>query len=311
MVSLGEIRSANASLNTTKQSLTAVFTGATNGIGKATLQSFAKHIPQPTAIIVGRNQKAFAPELENLKAISPNGTFIFLEEDISLIKNIDAVCKRITSTLQEKNLKIDLLFESQGYISFNGRETNADGFDNSISLRYYGRVRFAQNLLPHMTHEARVVSILAGGQEAKIIEDDLDLERNYSIGNAAGHPACMLTLSQDALSADPSNTDKAFLHIFPGLVSTGLLGRSTKGILGWVFRWIAEPLLGFFATKPEEIGERMLFYATTEKFAKGSWSLDWDGSVKENEILKGYREKGFKDVVVEHNKRMYERAISK
>ncbi|KAF2165079.1 hypothetical protein M409DRAFT_24467 [Zasmidium cellare ATCC 36951] len=309
MVAIREVRAANASLKSSKQSLTAVFTGATSGIGKATVQSFAKHIPQPTAIIVGRSQKAFAPELENLRSINPDGTYVFLEEDISLIKNIDAVSQRIASTLQEKSLKIDLVFLSQGYISFNGRETNADGLDTSVSLRYYGRVRFAQNLLPYTAPEARIVSILAGGQEATIIEDDLALERNYSVGNAMGHPACMLTLSWDAFAAQ--NSDKAFLHVFPGLTSTGLLGRSATGVLGLVMRWVVEPILKLTASKPEDIGERMFYYATTEEFEKGSWSLDWDGTPKENAVLKGYRERGFKDVVVEHNERVFERAVSR
>lgn len=310
MVSICEVHAANASLKSSTSSLTAVFTGATSGIGKATLQSFAKHIPKPTALIVGRSQKAFAAELENLNTINSNGTYILLEEDISLIKNIDAVCKRIASVLQEKKLKINLLFMSQGYISFNGRETNADGLDTSVSLRYYGRVRFAQNLLPYMTREGRVVSILAGGQEGKIIEDDLDLEKNYSVGNAMDQPAAMTTLTWDAFAADPNNADRAFLHVFPGLTSTGLLGRSATGVLGFVMRWVVEPVLKLVASKPEDIGERMLYYATASEYAKESWSLDWDGTMKENKVLKGYREKGLKDVVVEHNGRMFERAVS-
>ena len=75
-----------------------------------------------------------------------------------------------------------------------------------------------------------------------------------------------------------------------------------------LIRWVVEPILGLVANKPEEIGERMLFYATSEQFAQGSWSLDWDGTPKENKVLKEYRERGFKDAVVEHNKRMFERA---
>lgn len=309
MVAIREVRGANSSLKSSKRSLTAVFTGATSGIGKATLQSFVKHIPQPTAIIVGRSQQTFASELENLQSLNANGTYIFLEEDISLIKNIDAVSQRIASTLEKNDLKIDLLFLSQGYISFNGRETNADGLDTSVSLRYYGRVRFAQNLLPYTANEARIVGILAGGQEAKIIEDDLDLAKSYSVGNAMGHPASMLTLSWDAFAEQ--NPDKAFLHVFPGLTSTGLLGRSATGVLGVFMRWVVEPMLKLTASKPEDIGERMLFYATAAEFAKGSWSLDWDGTPKENAVLKGYRERGFKDVVVDHNAKMFERALSR
>src|ERR1700761_6247339 len=105
MVATAEVRSANAALKTKHDTLTAVFAGATNGIGLATLRAFAKHIPQPKAIIVGRSRSKFEPELQNLKSINPNGDFTFLEADVSLIKNIDAVCEQIKKTVSS----IDLL----------------------------------------------------------------------------------------------------------------------------------------------------------------------------------------------------------
>lgn len=304
MVSQSEALASNASLSNTKKSLTAVFVGATSGIGLATLQAFVKHVPNPTAIIVGRNKANFSPELANLHSINPNGSYTFLESDVSLLANIDAVCEQIKSSLQGK--KINVLFLSQGYISFAGREPNADGLDNSVSLRYYGRVRFAQQLLPSLSSDARVISILAGGKEGKIFEDDMDLERNYGVGNAAAHFGSLMTLSWDHLAAE--NKDRSFVHIFPGLVSTGLLGRSAKGALGGFLRWVVEPLLSLFVSKPEETGERMLFVATDGKYAKGSWSLDWDGKGMEVDVLKGYRERGFAEKVWEHNQKMFERA---
>ncbi|KAF7187210.1 NmrA-like family domain-containing oxidoreductase notO [Pseudocercospora fuligena] len=308
MVAISEIRSSNSSLHTSHQSLTAVFIGATSGIGKATLQSFAKHIPNPTAIILGRNEAAFAPELSNLNTLNPNGTYTFLESEISLISQIDSITSRIISSLNGK--KIDLLYLSQGYISFSGREEISDGLDISFSLRYYGRIRFIQNLLPHLSPSARVISILAGGQEGKIFEEDLDLKRNYSIGNAAGQMASFTTLTFDHLAKE--NEGMGFVHVFPGLTQTGSLGRSAKGILAMFLRWIVEPVLGVLvAKKPEEVGERMLYYGTTEEFAKGSWALDWDGTPKEVDALKEYRRRGFAEKVAEHNERTFEQALSR
>ncbi|KAK5674900.1 hypothetical protein LTS10_012312 [Elasticomyces elasticus] len=307
MVALSEVRSANAALSKIHSSSTAVFIGATRGIGLATLKAFAKHIPNPTAIIIGRNRTAFASELENLRQINPNGTYTFIESEITLIKDIDAVCETIKRKLNDS--KIDLLVTSQGYISFAGRETNADGLDNSISLRYYGRVRFTQNLLPVMATHGRVISILAGGQEGKIIEDDLDLERNYTIPQSAAQFASMMTLSFDHLAAQ--NPEKTFIHAFPGLTSTGLLGRSATGVLGVVFRWVLEPLLGLFSAKAEDVGERMLYYGTAAEFAEGSWALVEKGASKEVEALKGYRETGWAEKVAEHNERMFERALAR
>ncbi|KAK3651130.1 hypothetical protein LTR56_005894 [Elasticomyces elasticus] len=307
MVALSEVRSANAALNKIHSSSTAVFIGATRGIGLATLQAFAKHIPNPTAVIVGRSRTAFASKLENLRQINPNGIYTFIESEITLIKDIDAVCETIKRKLNDS--KIDLLITSQGYISFAGRETNADGLDNSISLRYYGRVRFTQNLLPVMATHGRVISILAGGQEGKILEDDLDLEKNYSIPQSAAQFASMTTLSFDQLAAQ--NPGKSFVHAFPGLTSTGLLGRSATGVLGVVFRWVLEPVLGLFSAKAEDVGERMLHYGTAAEFAEGSWALDEKGISKEVEVLKGYRETGWAEKVAEHNGRMFERALAK
>lgn len=303
MVAVSEIRSANDGLSKKHDTLTAVFVGATNGIGLATLKAFAKHIPQPKAIIIGRSRSKFDPELQNLKSINSNGTYTFLEADVSLIQNIDAVCSEIKTHLSGS--KIDLIYTSQGYISFNGRENNADGLDNSISLRYYGRIRFIQDLLPLMSSNARAVTILAGGQEGKIFEDDLDLERNYSIPNSAGHFASLLSLTTDAFAAQ--NPEKTFVHVFPGLVSTGLLGRSATGALGVLFRWVVEPLLGLFVMKPEESGERMLYYGTSEQYEKGSRILDSDGSEKAEKVLVEYRERGLGEKVVEHNRRVFER----
>ena len=308
MVSISEVRSANAALYSKPDldSLTAVFIGATNGIGLATLRAFAKHISKPTAIVIGRIRSKFEPELQNLRSINPNGTYTFLEADISLIKNIDTVCTQITSHLGSS--RIDLLYTSQGYVSFAGRENNAEGLDNSIALRYYGRIRCTQNLLPVMAPHARTITILAGGQEGKIFEDDLDLEHNYSIANAAGHFASMLSLSTDKFAE--ANPEKAFVHVFPGLVSTGLLGRSATGVLGYVFRWVVEPLVSLFAAKAEDVGERMLYCGTSEQFEKGSWILDADSSEKAVKVLQEYRERDMGEVVVEHNGRIFERVTA-
>ncbi|CAK1365370.1 unnamed protein product [Cercospora beticola] len=306
--SLKELRASNASLKQTHTApTTALFIGATSGIGLATLRSFAKHLPSPQAIIIGRNHKTFQPHLDNLKTLNPNGTYIFLESDISLLANVDSISQDIKAILSKQSSKLDLLFLSQGYISFTGREENADGWDNSVSLRYYSRIRFIQNLLPAMSSSARMVSILAGGKEGKIFEDDLDLKKNDSVGNAAGQFATMMTLSFDNFFSQPENSGKSFVHVFPGLTSTGLLGRSAEGVLGVMLRWVVEPLLGALVMgKAEDVGERMLFYAVSEEFERGSWSLGWVGKKVENAVSKGYRGRGFGEKVVEHNERVFE-----
>ena len=317
--SLSSIRAANAALGIQSPdlALTAVFVGATAGIGLATLRAFAKHIPNPTAIIVGRSRARFETQLQELKALNPKGTFEFVESEIELLRDVDAASALVTKTLQaqqqtKKEKTIDLLYLSQGYISFAGRQPNADGLDTSISLRYHGRVRFARNLLPALAPNARVISILAGGQEGKVFEDDLGLERNYSVPNSMSHFGSLMTLSFDALAAEPGNEGRVFIHAFPGVVNTGLLSKSATGVLALLFRWVVEPVLGLLvARSPEEVGERMLFYGTSEEMAGNEGkavALDDKGVRREVEVLKGYREKGLAGRVVDFEEKAFEQA---
>lgn len=129
--------------------------------------------------------------------------------------------------------------------------------------------------------------MLAGTQEGKIFEDDLDLEHNYRLANAANHFASLLTLSYDAFAAQ--NPGIGFVHAFPGLTSTGFLGRSATGVLGVLMRWAIDPVLGLFVAKAGDVGERMLALAFDERFAHGSSPVDEKGEVVVNAVLKGYR----------------------
>jgi NADP-dependent 3-hydroxy acid dehydrogenase YdfG len=91
--------------------------GATSGIGMGTLKQFTKHAHSPKIYIVGRSKTAAAPLLDELAGSNPQATFVFLETEISLIKKVDEVCEEIKS----KEEKLDILFMSPGYLSFDGR----------------------------------------------------------------------------------------------------------------------------------------------------------------------------------------------
>ncbi|RMZ28338.1 hypothetical protein D0859_07577 [Hortaea werneckii] len=106
MVAISEVKSANASLENSPQQLTAVFTGATNGTDTS---------PTHAPIIIERNQTNFTHELDNLHSLNPNGTYTFLETDISLIRTIDHLTPTIQTHLN--GTQIDLLIISQDYIS--------------------------------------------------------------------------------------------------------------------------------------------------------------------------------------------------
>jgi NADP-dependent 3-hydroxy acid dehydrogenase YdfG len=118
MVWLKDIRLSNDAFKASKKHVVALFVGGTSGIGKGTLIQLAKHAPAPTVYIVGRSKKSTTPLLEELKSLNPEAHFIFLETEVSLIKNVDAVCKEIRAN----ETKLDLLCMSAGYLSLDGRK---------------------------------------------------------------------------------------------------------------------------------------------------------------------------------------------
>lgn len=119
MVNIKDIRASNLAfkLSGHASNLVAVFVGATSGIGQGTLKQYAKYAQGAKAYIVGRSKSAAQPLLAELKESNPTGTFVFIETEISLIKNVDLVCEEIKA----KETKVDILFLSPGFLAYGGR----------------------------------------------------------------------------------------------------------------------------------------------------------------------------------------------
>lgn len=115
MVGLDEIQSSNDQIPTSyPQGLVAVFAGATAGIGETTLREFARHTSKPRIYIIGRSQEACDRLDADLKQVNAAGQYIFIRSDVSLLRNVDDVCRQIIS----KETAINVLFMSQGTLNF-------------------------------------------------------------------------------------------------------------------------------------------------------------------------------------------------
>lgn len=111
MVTLSDVQASNAQIPTALPSgLVAVFVGATNGIGESTLMEFASHARQPRVYFVGRSQEAGDRIAAECRQLNPDGEFTFIKADLSLMRNVDDVCREIES----KENVINLLFLSCG-----------------------------------------------------------------------------------------------------------------------------------------------------------------------------------------------------
>jgi len=126
MVKLATITAANTAF-IKAQPLTAVFVGATNGIGEFTVRELCKTHgndgPGLNIIIVGRKGKAAQIIMDECKTICSAAEFHFVQAgDISLLCSVDKACNEIKEILgAAKAPGIDILVQSQGRVEFGGR----------------------------------------------------------------------------------------------------------------------------------------------------------------------------------------------
>lgn len=153
-------------------------------------------------------------------------------------------------------------------------------------------MRFIHNLLPLLNKApttARVLSVLAGGQERKLITDDLGLKDKFSLLNVVDQTTTMHTLALEHVAK--RNPSVSFLHVYPGWVQTDLVDNFFKSksrlnstlyqfltvLAGWLFL----PIFSLVATSVEESGERQLFHATSPRYhsartleSESHWDLE-------------------------------------
>jgi NADP-dependent 3-hydroxy acid dehydrogenase YdfG len=112
MVAIESVQKSNKLIaDTFPDGLVAVFVGATSGIGEYTLLEFARCAPARSRIyFVGRSTEAGARIKSECEKLQPQSTFEFIASDISLLKNVDLVCKQI----KDIESRVNLLFQTQG-----------------------------------------------------------------------------------------------------------------------------------------------------------------------------------------------------
>jgi short-subunit dehydrogenase len=116
MVKFSTITQSNARFaanNAENTGLVLVFFGATSGIGSGILENIAVMIHSSTICILGRSTSKFEPQREKIEKLNPSLKLVFLKAEVSLIGDIDTVCK----TIKEAETKVDYLCMSQGCFS--------------------------------------------------------------------------------------------------------------------------------------------------------------------------------------------------
>ncbi|KAL2261802.1 hypothetical protein VTK26DRAFT_3276 [Humicola hyalothermophila] len=275
MVALARMRSSNSEVATAlPPGLVAVFAGATSGIGESSLKRFAKATVKPRIYFFGRSKESGNRVVAELQKLNPEGEYIFISADLSLLRSVDDVCRGIKA----KESAINLLFLSTGTM-VSGKDTE-EGLYFPTAVAIFSRLRFIVNLLPllqNATGLRRVVSVFAGTKEGPVVATDDVQGRHLQMLSlrGRGHFSAVMTLALEAVAQRLGNSENrnsnhtvSFIHVYPGFVKTNL-GSDVRGVGPAILRAVYNALLSligpWLAVPMEETGERHLFLATSAR----------------------------------------------
>ncbi|KAJ9156210.1 putative Short-chain dehydrogenases/reductase [Pleurostoma richardsiae] len=271
MVPLPQVIASNERIAPTfPHGLVAVFVGGTSGVGEYTLKAFAKYSSKPRVYFIGRSQEAADRIIAECKELNPGGYFEFIKADVSLLKNVDDVCRQIKA----KETTINILFQSQGSMGFEA--TTSEGLPLAAGLIMHSRTRFIINLLPLLQKASflrRVVSVLAATCEGPIDTGNIP-GKGFALIKWRNQAASVQTLLlEEAARRAP---DVSFVHDAPGVVKGGI-SRDAQGIRMAITLAISSLLRPLIETPPAECGQYHLFFATSARFTPREGAVDATG----------------------------------
>jgi NAD(P)-dependent dehydrogenase (short-subunit alcohol dehydrogenase family) len=232
---------------------TALVTGGTFGIGRATATALARQGLE--VVITGRDQARAAEAVNAIKLETGN------QNVSALLANffVPAQVKMLAEEFLSNHSHLEILVNNAGG-NFTERKL-IGGFERTWVLNHLAYVNLSLALLPILKSSApsRIVNVASGWYASSLDFNNLQGERQFN-GQAAYTQSKLANhLFTYALTRRLEGTGVTVNAINPGMVDTGLI----RGITGWM-RWLI-PLMKPLQKTPEQGAFPSIHMATSSE----------------------------------------------
>ena len=245
---------------------TAVITGATSGIGRATAIDFAQRGAR--LLLIGRNEARARETADAIRAAAPMADFEIVRGDFA----VQAEVRRVGEALLKRVDKLDLLVNNHG-VTMAKRELTPDGYEATFAINHLGYFHLTGLLLPKLraTPGARIVSVASEAHRFGALElDDLNSEKRYGALRVYGKSKSANIHFTRELARRCGSPQLTINCVHPGGVSTNLGsgqgGPMLRMLQKLVMRFMKTPLEGaqtsiYASTSPDVVGKQGAYYA--------------------------------------------------
>jgi NAD(P)-dependent dehydrogenase (short-subunit alcohol dehydrogenase family) len=214
----------------TNQDLTGkmvVFTGGTDGMGRAALNRFVEM--GADICLLGRNPQKTKRVADELLLEGKGGQVSIVECDLGSLEQV----RRAAREVLERCQRIDYLINCAG-INASTRQLTPDGYEMNFVVNYLGPFLLTELLLERTktTPDARILHLTSATQEVADLKfDDLQSEKKWSmLSSYAQAKLCMIMHGRD-LATRLEGSGVTVNSLNPGYIQTNL-SRYSKGMEG-------------------------------------------------------------------------------
>jgi NAD(P)-dependent dehydrogenase (short-subunit alcohol dehydrogenase family) len=257
---------------------TALITGGTGGIGRATAMGLGRL--GANVAITGRDAFRAEDTAQEIREATGATVFVFLADLSS-----QAEVRRLAAEALDRLPAIDVLVNNVGGY-WDTRQLTVDGIERTLAVNHLAPFLLTELLLPRLKQSAyaRVVTVASQAHTQGLIDfDDLQGERSYSGARAYSQSKLANILFTHELARRQPRVTANALH--PGVVSTAFgaedPGRTQRLLVPLLRPFMKSPAKGaetsiYAASAPELVGATGGYFANSRSRRSAPLSYNQD-----------------------------------